>query len=606
MTVLQDMNYENVTIQTGKCFEQVQENTRFLLNLDEDSMLHLFRKGAGLEAPGTTYCGWYGQGATTFGQWIGAMAKLYQATGDTRLRAKMIRCLEEWAQCIGEEGYTNFSPENASTYGFEKMVGALADAFAYASYAPAMDLLETITAWADRHFDETIDRGYAMYADLASRYMHEWYTLSENYYRAYRLSGRESFLSMAKKWEYTRFWRDMADGNDSLPPLHAYSHVNSLCGSAQKYLFTKEPSDLKVIISAYRVLTQRHLFATGGFGPSEALFGKPGYLGDSLLSANELGVVETRFEDLEGGNVCNDLWGSCEVSCCAWAVFKLTEYLLTCTGKAEYAQWAESMIINGVMAQLPLTDDGNAEYYANYFRYGANKDVEDRRISNAGVAHAWQCCTGTFPQAVAAYHNLIYYHRESSIYISQYIPSEGLFQLEEGGVRLVISGEYPMSEEMTVHVEPSQASMRFSLFVRIPVWAHGAVVKVNHKSVAEIPVSGEWFELIRDWHPGDIVTLWFPFRLRFVPVDEQHPHLAALCYGPLVLASDQLMTLVGDIQHPEAWILPRRGKDCVFETLPGHDQAYEHRTHVFRPFFGIGARSWYYMYTKILPGPTEA
>lgn len=167
---LQNMNYRNVELTPGLCHSQLQEVIDYLLALDEDRLLHQFRKGAGLPAPGETYYGWYGQGATTLGQWIGALAKLYSVTGDKRLQAKMRRLLDGWAECILPDGYVNFSNENKSTYGFEKYVGGLVDAYEYGGYERAMDLLETITHWADRRFDKHITRDYATYAYLAARH----------------------------------------------------------------------------------------------------------------------------------------------------------------------------------------------------------------------------------------------------------------------------------------------------------------------------------------------------------------------------------------------------------------------------------------------------
>lgn len=601
MQKLQKMNYHNVVLSPGVCQKQLQEVVAYLLALDEDRLLCQFRQGAGLPAPGTTYFGWYGQGATTFGQWIGAMAKLFRAMGDIRLREKMCRLLDAWKKCITPDGYVNFSPENKSTYGFEKMVGGLVDAYEYGQYEPGMDLLETITHWAEKHFDKGITRDYATYAHLASRAMHEWYTLGENYYRAYALSGREIFLHFAETWDYRRFWTDMARRNDQLPPLHAYSHVNSLCGAAMRYQLKGEAADLAAIQNAYELLTERHLFATGGYGPSEALFGKPGYLGASLLHQRERDMAgDHAFTDLEGFGTCDDVWGSCEVSCCAWAVFKLTNYLLQLTGDARYAQWAEQMIINGTLAQLPLEENGRVEYYANYFRHGARKELEDRRIGPEGNANFWQCCTGTFPQDVAAYHDLIYYQAADGVCIAQYIPSSAVLQVEEKTLRLQISGDYPLDEQYTIRVEPEEKT-EFCLRLRIPSWAKDAAVQVNGEAWNTTAVPGQWLSICRQWQAGDRVLLLLPYRLRWQAVDAQHPQLMALSWGPVVLATEEIANLKGDPQQPEAWILPVPGEKGVFETLPGHDQAFAARTHRFRPFFSLDEKPWYYMYLNVSP-----
>lgn len=598
---LKNMNYHNVTLSSGICQSQVQDIVSYLLQLNEDRLLNRFRKGANRSAPGETYYGWYGQGATTFGQWIGAMAKLYSATGDKRLQLKMVRLLDEWAQCLLPNGYTDFSEENSSTYGFEKMAGGLVDAYEYGGYAPAMDLLETITRWAQQQFDKTITREYTTYAYLAQRAMHEWYTLGENYYRAYRLTGREIFLQFGQEWDYTKFWLDMARKNDALPPLHAYSHVNSLCGAAARYQLTGDKENLDTIINGYNLLTEKHLFATGGYGPSEALFGKPGYLGASLFSPRERNLRgEHAFMDLEGFDNCDDIWGSCEVSCCAWAVFKLTNYLLCLTGEAHFAQWAEQLLINGTLAQLPLECNGRVEYYANYFCCGGRKDWEDRRIGADGNANVWQCCTGTFPQDVAAYHELIFYHGEKTLCIAQYIPSVGRFLVGNEPVELQIDGAFPIGQQYTITVHTARPTA-FMLKLRIPAWAENTQVQINGMPITEKPVPDQWLQLEQLWQDGDRICLTFTYRLVWKAVDKEHPHLMALCWGPIVLAADEMAQLQGDTAHPERWIKPCHEKDGHFETEPGHDRAFPTRTHHFRPFYSFDERSWYYMYMEVIP-----
>ena len=598
---LQNMNYRNVELTPGLCHSQLQEVIDYLLALDEDRLLHQFRKGAGLPAPGETYYGWYGQGATTLGQWIGALAKLYSVTGDKRLQAKMRRLLDGWAECILPDGYVNFSNENKSTYGFEKYVGGLVDAYEYGGYERAMDLLETITHWADRRFDKHITRDYATYAYLAVRGMHEWYTLGENYYRAYRLSGRPLFLRFAEEWDYTRFWKDMAEKNDKLPPLHAYSHVNSLCGAAMRHEVTNDPESLAAIINGYDVLTAKHLFATGGYGPSEALFGKPGYLGSSLFAQETRDLRgDCSFTNLSGFCTCDDVLGSCEVSCCAWAVFKLTGYLLRLTGEARYAEWAEQLLINGTLAQLPLEKTGRVQYYTNYFRHGGRKDLEDRRMGADSSANLWQCCTGTFPQDVAAYHELIYFQSEDALHVAQYIPSRGSFDLKGQKIALQITGDFPMAQQYIVTVSPEQDT-EFCLRLRVPNWAKDAAAFINGEECSSMPVAGQWLSIRRLWKKGDSVLLRFPYHLHWSPIDDEHPQMMALCWGPIVLAADEIAALRGDAEHPEEWIQPVGSETGLFETKPGHDAAFATRTHRYRPFYAIDDKHWYYMYTEVMP-----
>lgn len=62
--------------------------------------------------------------------------------------------------------------------------------------------------------------------------------------------------------------------------------------------------------------------------------------------------------------------GQREVSCCSWAVFKLTRYLMELTGEARYGGWAEKLLYNGCGGQPSITQDGKVMYYADYFING--------------------------------------------------------------------------------------------------------------------------------------------------------------------------------------------------------------------------------------------
>jgi hypothetical protein len=110
-----------------------------------------------------------------------------------------------------------------------------------------------------------------------------------------------------------------------------------------------------------------------------------------------------------------------------------------------------------------------------------------------------------------------------------------------------------------------------------------------------------WLTVERTFADGDTLFVTLPPRLRFTPVDKQHPNLVALSYGPLVLACDEMTVLVGDVDHPEAWIVPVPGEENVFETLPGHAGIYDFVTRRFRPYWTIGTMQWYYMYNRIYP-----
>lgn len=557
-----------------------------------------FEKKAGIPATAKGLTGWYGSGASTFGQILGAFAKLYCVTGDERLKKKAITLADGWMECVDKEPKVL---ENG-TYVYDKLLGGLLDMYQYIGYTKAETYVSKLSDWAIAHFNRAIKRDGLQDAELSGANMIEWYTLPENLYRAYQLFEDEKYRDFAEEWDYDYLWDKLNSKDFEIGPRHAYSQVNSLSSAAKTYEVTGDRRYLSAIETAYDEITENHIYATGGYGPAECLFGDhPGYLGDALKSTWDDSFHGNRmYTNFAGERMArSDVWGSCEVSCCAWAVFKVCNYLLGFTGEAHYGDWAEKMLVNGTGGQLPITPDGKVMYYADYFLDGAVKTTEDRRLQGNGENFTWQCCTGTFPQDVAEYSNLIYYYNDSGIFVSQYMPS--MLQYEHDAMKLSLecSTRFPDEGKIAFHLK-AERPISLALHFRVPSWASGK----NRLTVNEIPMGmdikpNNWAVLQRTWKDGDIIQLEFPYSLYFRPVDRQNPEIVALNYGPLVLVSQEMTVLVGDVHHPEEWIHEVPGKELTFETDPGHTGRYEFVTRKFVPYYKVGSMKWYYMYNRI-------
>lgn len=589
--------YKNVRLEHSAFKEQFESAVERYLNLPEDSLLYNFRKRKYKEAPGKPLTGWYGRQSFNFGQFCSALAKMYAQTNRGAIRAKLLKLWNEWAQCLEDDGY-GFSPpkehyqEYIIAYEYEKLAGGLVDSCEYAGCEDALIWLKRLTGWYIKHMPVQ---------DRDQLYQVEWYTLSENLYRAYRLSGDEEYRKLAQQNEYPEFWERFLNPVFELEkPKHAYSHVNSLSGAAMAYQISGKEKYLDMIKAAYKEITENHIFATGGYGPCEDMFGKPGYLGDSLKSAWDhtlsKALIRTR----------HDAQGSCEVSCCTWAAFKLCRYLMELTGELAYGQWAEQLLYNGVLTLPPVTRNGKIMYYANYYLDGGIKSSLDRRYHGAAEAYddlnvtyhyGWQCCTGTYPQAAAEYVNMIYFTDDEGIGISQYIPSSFSFQPEgtEERITIICNTEYPKSDSIIYFIKGA-SGRKFRIRFRIPEWVKEDVtIRVNGKIVW----TGRDREahLSEEWNDGDCIELKIPRCLHFRPIDQKNPDIAALCYGPLVLVTDDLAAFVKDRDRPEEWILPIEGKPLCFETLEGSlEGIYPFEKRVFYPYYTYPEMKWYFMY----------
>lgn len=596
MSKLQNFDYQNVALKEGHWKKQRDELIETYLKIEDDDLLHPFRKLANLPNKGHGLVGWYGSGASTFGQKLGAFAKLYLVTGDIRLKEKAIRLADGWGECLAA---SDCVADCNGTYNYDKLMGGFLDLYEYLGYEPAKEYVRALTKSADARLDKEVCRDGLQ---IMSGDMIEWYTLPEQIYRAYQLTGEQLYLDFAKVWDYDYFWDKLLAGDFKIGPRHAYSHVNSLSSAAMAYETTKNEEYLRAIEIAYKEILDHHTFATGGYGPAECLFAdEEGYLGDSIKASWDADKRHIHYRDF-GNSIRqrDDRWGSCEVSCCSWAVFKLTRYLMELTGEARYGGWAEKLLYNGCGGQPPITQDGKVMYYADYFINGGLKSTEDGRLQDNGASFEWQCCTGTFPQDVAEYANLLYYHSEEGLFVSQYLPSDVTFSIGDKQVRLENTSFYPKEKELrfVVHAEtPVTTALHF----RVPSWATGSnTVCINKEKVNTSILPDIWLTLEREWKEGDEITISFEFVLRFESVDSYAPEVAALVYGPIVLACDKMTLFDGDRATPEEWIEPiqKDGYSFAFRTKPGHVRPYEHLTREFYPYYEIPQMQWYYMYSR--------
>lgn len=597
---LQSDDYSNVVLKSSHWKQQLDDTIELYLKVPNEDLLHIFRVKAGMESKARGLTGWYGISASTFGQKLGALAKLYRVTGDYRLKEKALYLADEWVRCVD---LSDRLLEN-DTYVYDKLMGGLLDLYEYLGYEKAKIYLSKLSDYAIFHFKRGIKRDGLQDAGLWNNGMIEWYTLPENLYRAYFATGDEKYRRFAEEWDYDYLW-DKLNGRDfHIGPRHAYSHVNCLSSAARAYQATGNELYLSAMKIAYDEITTRHCFATGGYGPAECLFGEQeGYLGNSLKSTWDASFHgDAMYTNFSGDRVArSDAWGSCEVSCCSWAVFKLCNYLIRYTGEAHYGAWAERLLYNGMGGQLPIQADGKVMYYAGYFLDGAVKTVEDRRLQEGGQTFEWQCCTGTFPQNVAEYANMLYYTDPNGVYVCQYLPS--FFMWEKDGVPVRIENYSMFPEESRVRLRVStERSVSFRLQLRVPSWAtaENSLYLNGHRMETEL-VPDQWVYVDRYWSGEETVEADFPFSLRFDAVDAQNPDIVVLSYGPLVLATDQMTQLVGDTERPEDWIHPMEGELLAFQTVPGHVAGYDFLTRRFTPYYKIGSMKWYYLYNRIKP-----
>ena len=251
---LETFHYEKVTLKKSHWERQRAELIETYLGIDNEDLLHYFRALAKIPDKGTGLVGWYGDNASTFGQKLSAMARLYLNTKDERLKTKVLYLADEWGKCL--ECSEKVCDIN-DTYVYDKLMGGFLDLYEILGYTPALKYIKKLTQSAARRFPRTISRDGLQDRALSGAKMIEWYTLPEHLIRAWQITGDETYWEFAKEWEYTYYYDKLEKKDFHIGPRHAYSHVNSLSSAAKFYEATGDEKCLTILKNGYEEWNQQ-------------------------------------------------------------------------------------------------------------------------------------------------------------------------------------------------------------------------------------------------------------------------------------------------------------------------------------------------------------
>lgn len=557
---IQPFDYKGVRLEDGRLKWQFEEVKKYYLSVPNDDYLKGFRKRAGFSTPGKEMGGWYtGDTFHIFGQVISGLSRMYAASGDKACLEKVDYLVAEWGKCIGPDGFFFYSDKpNAPHYIYDKMVGGLVDAYLYCGDNDALKYLSQITDWAIKNLDRTKDHSKNI----------EWYTLSENLYRAWLVTGDKKYRDFAQVWQYRHFW-DGFNQNEKLflnpdgraiDCYHAYSHMNSLSGLGAGCLVTGDDYYLQTLRNAHDYFQRQFVFATGGYGPSEML------LPSKQLTSDTLKYTHRHFE----------------TQCGSWAAFKVSKYLVALTGEAKYGQRNERLIYNGIGASVPMATDGSVMYFSDYCTQGGVK----KNIA------AWSCCTGTRPQAIADYTDLIYFKDTENLYVNLFVPSSVKWTRKTNTISVTQETRFPESSTVEFEIGAGREE-RFGIKVRIPEWMKLPITaSINGKTASYEADQKHWASFHRKWKDGDILRLNFPMHLYAARFDEAKEFPVTIMYGPVVMA-------VRSLEGNPATKIDFSVLDEVFVPCPGEALTWRLKSVpsiLLRPFYVYKEGEPYYLY----------
>ena len=348
--------YDQVQLLPGPLREQFDHNHDLFLHLNEDALLKPFREREGMPAPGPNMGGWYDNAEDfsppenfhafipghSFGQYLSGLARAYAATGSQPTQEKIHRLVQAFGETVEPDGkfYRGY---HLPAYTYDKTSCGLIDAHEFAQCPDALDVhwratqavLPYLPEKALSRAEQRL-RPHGMVADTWD----ETYTLPENFFLAYRRSGKKEYRDLAVRFIERDYFGPLADGQNVLPGEHAYSHVNALSSAMQAHLVLGDEKYLSAARNGLQFVHEQS-YATGGWGPDEAFVppGK-GLLNDSLRTTH----------------------ASFETPCGSYGHFKITRYLLRTTRDSHYGDSMERVLYNAIAAATPTLADGTTFY----------------------------------------------------------------------------------------------------------------------------------------------------------------------------------------------------------------------------------------------------
>lgn len=520
-------------------------NHKYVSSLKNDNLLQNHYLEAGIwrlnGKPGDCHWGWESPVCQLrghfLGHWMASASRIYLATGDEQLKARvnfivaeLARCQQanggEWVASIPEK-YLEWAhtgrPVWAPHYTVHKTMLGLYEAYKLLGNGQALEVLVNFAKWFTRYTRRFSRTEMDDILDVETGGMLEAFA------NLYGLTGSQEHLDLVHAYDRPRFFNRLLAGEDALTDMHANTTIPEVLGAARSFEVTGEKR-WRDIVEAYwkSAVTDRGCYCTGGQTTGE-VWTPPFEVSTRLSSTNQ-------------------------EHCTVYHMMALAYYLLRWTGKAEYADYWERNLYNGILAQQSART-GMVAYYLGM-------EAGSKKGWGHPTENFW-CCHGTLVQAQSVYDTNIFFENANGIVLSQYIPSAMVWERRGTPVKLALS-DSPRSKlehrpdcwlyELAVDCDQET---EFSIGIRIPWWVSGEPeITVNGRPESGPIPPSSFHVLTRAWK-HDKVMIRLPKALRAERMYDR-PDKVAFLNGPVAYAGlvGSEIQLHGDIDDPSTMLSP--------------------------------------------------
>lgn len=503
---------KHVRLGAGALRAAADSNARYLKSLPPDRLLHTFRLTAGLPSSAEPLGDWEKpdcelRGHFVGGHYLSASALAFAGSGDEELKRNGDLMVAELAKCQAQHknGYLGAFPQEyfdrlrdgvnvwAPFYTMHKIMAGHLDMYTLAGNEQALDTTEKMAKWV-RNWTDPLSESQMQRILLV-----EYGGMGEVLCNLHGITGKQEYLSLARRFDKKSFFDALAAHRDELKGLHVNTHIPQVIAAARLYEFTGDRRYWNVADYFWNEVTAERCYCTGGTSNFEEWRTEPGVL-STQLSANTT-------ED-----------------CCAYNMMKLTRHLFGWAPQAQYMDYYERVLFNHRMGTID-PETGTTVYYLPLGN-GYSKIY-------AKPFDSFWCCNGTASEEFAKLTDTVYFHDQNSIFVNLFIAST--VDWPEKGIRLTQETNFPENERTTLIISAARP-VDVDLKLRVPYWAKTGSVKVNGQSMPAFADPGSYLVLRGPWKNNDRIELTLSMHLHAAPMPDKESIQAAM-FGPLVLAA---------------------------------------------------------------------
>lgn len=498
--------------------ENMKRESKWILSLKVNSLLHSFRTNAGVynDLEGGYFKvkklgGWESldcdlRGHST-GHIMSGLSFLYASTGDDIYKVKsdsIVNGLIEVQKVLNQGGYLSAYPQNlidrsiagqsvwAPWYTQHKILSGLLDQYLYCNNVKALDIAKGMGDWAFKKLSSLSKE------QRKQMLKNEFGGMNDSFYNLYALTGNQNYKSLAEFFYHDDVLNPLLIGEDILEKKHANTYIPKLIGISRGFELEGNKKYQDIASFFWNTVVDHHSFVTGSNSDKEKFF--------------------------KSDQLSEHLSGYTGESCNVYNMLKLTRHLFATNPNSKYADYYEKALFNHILGQQD-PETGSISYFLPMMS-GAHKVYSTKENS-------FWCCVGSGFENHAKYGEFIYYHNDKDVFVNMFIPSE--LDWKEKGIQIKQETHFPESDK-TVFTINTLNPTSMAINIRYPEWAkNGVELKVNGKKIRVDKTRNGYLSIFREWNNKDQIAVVFPMKLRVVPTND-NPNIVAFTYGPIVLA----------------------------------------------------------------------